>query len=229
MNPTMSSTAAGSRITVYFPAGISLGRAESNAFCAATSASRRGSRFATSDEFAFCQPDESSASIVIDTSADVCVCHLLSPRELKIPSNDPRWKKLLRWSVCVCSATRQFFERHQLEARSDGSSLLKVPRRSLYSADALPGRARQLPSIRHRQHIRIRMLHPRQALRRLHHLPQTLIIKLVGVGSRRLSTECSAHRDHMIFLGHILVNGVIGKTSQRKTPAGEKDFHFIRS
>ena len=35
----MSSTAAGSRITVYFPAGISRGRAESTAFCAAISAS----------------------------------------------------------------------------------------------------------------------------------------------------------------------------------------------
>ena len=39
-----------------------------------------------SGEFAFCQPDESSASIVIETSADVCVCQLLNPRELKIPS-----------------------------------------------------------------------------------------------------------------------------------------------
>src|SRR5450755_2935810 len=88
MKPTMSSTADGSRITVYFPAGTSRGCAESEAFLAATSANANGSRIATSGEFAFCHPDESAANMVIDISAEVCVCHRLSPRELKMPSID---------------------------------------------------------------------------------------------------------------------------------------------
>ena len=31
--------------------------------------------------------------MVIETSADVCVCHLLNPRELKIPSKDSALEK----------------------------------------------------------------------------------------------------------------------------------------
>src|SRR5450631_2053172 len=88
MKPTMSSTADGSKITVHFPAGISRGRAESSAFLAAISASANGSRIVTSGEFAFCQPEESADSMVMDISAEVCVCHRLNPRELKMPSID---------------------------------------------------------------------------------------------------------------------------------------------
>src|SRR5262249_19275561 len=55
---------------------------------AATCASDTALRFATFGEFAFCQPEESPASIVIEISAAVCVCHWLSPRELKIPSTE---------------------------------------------------------------------------------------------------------------------------------------------
>ena len=72
MKPTMSRTAAGSRITVYFPGAISRGWADSTAFCAAVSASRAGSRLRTSGEFNFCQPEESSASMVMEISANVC-------------------------------------------------------------------------------------------------------------------------------------------------------------
>src|SRR6266550_845279 len=53
MKPTMSSTAAGSRITVCFPAGSSCGAADSMALRAAISASSSGSRFRTSGELAF--------------------------------------------------------------------------------------------------------------------------------------------------------------------------------
>src|SRR5258708_28454092 len=69
MNPTISSTAAGSRITVYFPAGISRGRAESNVFHAATSANASGSRLAASGEFAFCHPEESPDAANLDPLA----------------------------------------------------------------------------------------------------------------------------------------------------------------
>src|SRR5271168_738179 len=86
MNPTISNTAAGSRITVYFPAGISRGPADRRAFSAAISARLTAFNCATSGEFAFCQPDESPASIVIEISDEVCAYHSASPRELNTPS-----------------------------------------------------------------------------------------------------------------------------------------------
>src|SRR5579872_120836 len=102
MNPTMSSTADGSRITGYFPAGISRGAADSTAFLAAISARPCGVKFATFGEFDFCQPDESGASMVIEISADVCVCQLLRPRELKMPSIDSELEKIpAAMSLCV--------------------------------------------------------------------------------------------------------------------------------
>src|SRR2546429_1071770 len=94
MKPTMSSTAAGSRITVYLPAGISLGCADSSLFFAAVSASAWALRLATSGELVFCQPEESAASIVMEISEEVCVCHSLRPRELKIPSTDSDDEKI---------------------------------------------------------------------------------------------------------------------------------------
>src|SRR5216684_3626960 len=93
-NPTMSSTADGSRITVYFPAAISRGDADFAAFDAAICANAAGSRLATFGEFAFCHPDESEASIVIEISAEVCECQSLNPRELKMPSTASELAKI---------------------------------------------------------------------------------------------------------------------------------------
>src|ERR1700721_1756252 len=105
MNPTRSSTAAGSRITVYFPAGISLGDADDLAFRAATSARDLASRLATFGEFAFCHPEESPASMVMEISDEVCVYQSANPRELKIPSTDSELAKTPAVvSLCV-SAT----------------------------------------------------------------------------------------------------------------------------
>jgi hypothetical protein len=42
----------------------------------------------------FCQPEESAASMVMETSARVCVCQLLRPRELKMPSTDSELEKI---------------------------------------------------------------------------------------------------------------------------------------
>src|SRR3954452_8914503 len=104
MNPTMSSTAEGSRITVYFPAAISRGVADSAAFFAAISANACGFKLATFGEFDFCQPDESGPSIVIEISAEVCVCQLLSPRELKMPSIDSELEKIPAVvNLCLCA------------------------------------------------------------------------------------------------------------------------------
>ena len=106
MKPTMSRTAAGSRITVYFPAGISRGRPESSAFCAAVSANASASRLRTSGEFAFCHPEESPASMVIEISAEVCWCQSLNPRELKMPSTNSELEKIPAVVNLCCSATR---------------------------------------------------------------------------------------------------------------------------
>src|SRR5690242_9392715 len=94
MKPTMSSTAAGSRITVYFPAGISRGLADWSALRAAVSASIDASRLATLGELDFCQPEESAASMVMEISDEVCVCQSESPRELKMPSTDSELEKI---------------------------------------------------------------------------------------------------------------------------------------
>src|ERR1035438_2309093 len=72
------------------------------------------------------------------------------------------------------------------------------------------------------------MLHLRQTLRRAHDLPQTLLIKLVGKGSRRSAPEDATHRYHMILFRHILVNRIVGEASQRKPSAREKHFDFVR-
>src|ERR1700733_2602593 len=68
------------------------------------------------------------------------------------------------------------------------------------------------------------MLHPGQTLRRAHDLPQTFFIKFVGKSSRGFSTKRGPHRDHVILLGDVLMNGVVGEASQRKPSTGEKNF-----
>src|SRR6185312_17424050 len=90
----MSSTAEGSRITLYLPAAISRGVADSAAFFAAISARPSGFKLATLGEFDFCHPEESGANMVIEISAEVCVCQLLRPRELKMPSSDSELEKI---------------------------------------------------------------------------------------------------------------------------------------
>ena len=58
---------------MYLPGGSSFGPADSLAFSAATSASSTGSKLRASGELAFCHPEESAASMVIEHSAEVCV------------------------------------------------------------------------------------------------------------------------------------------------------------
>src|ERR1051326_2869316 len=72
------------------------------------------------------------------------------------------------------------------------------------------------------------MLHLGQVLGSLHYLPQALIIKLVGRSSRRLATKSGAHRDRVVRLRDVLMNGVIGKARQRKAPARKKNLYFVR-
>ena len=75
--------------------------------------------------------------------------------------------------------------------------------------------------------IGIRMLHSCQTLGRPHHLPQTLIIELVGKRPRRAPAKNGPHRNDMILLGHVLVDHVVRKASQRKPPARKRHFDLI--
>ena len=75
-------------MTVYFPAGVSRGLADSIALRAAISARAVASRFATLGELAFCHPEESGANMVMEISDEVCVCQSFEPRELKTASTD---------------------------------------------------------------------------------------------------------------------------------------------
>src|SRR3954453_17975786 len=104
MNPVMSSTPPGSRIKGNLPADTPVGPADPPPFLAAISASACGFKVATFGEFDFCQPEESGASIVIEISAEVCVCQLLSQRELKMPSTlSALEKKPAVVSLCFCA------------------------------------------------------------------------------------------------------------------------------
>ena len=71
------------------------------------------------------------------------------------------------------------------------------------------------------------MLHFRQSFRRPHHLPQTLVVKLIGESARRFSAKHGAHRNYVIFFRHVLMNNVVGETSERKVSAGEEHFDLI--
>ena len=63
-----------------------------------------------SGEFAFCHPEESAPCMVMETSARVCVCQLLRPRELKMPSTDSELEKMPAVvSLCFCAMSTIFF------------------------------------------------------------------------------------------------------------------------
>ena len=87
----------------------------------------------------------------------------------------------------------------------NGRGLVKMTPRS---GRPSPG---SLPRVRHEQQIRIRMLHLGQTLRGPHHALQAFLIQLIGGCPGRAATEHRAHRDHGIFLGHVLMNRVVGK------------------
>ena len=55
----------------------------------------------------------------------------------------------------------------------------------------------------------------------------TIIVKLVGEGASRASAKNRAHGNDMIFFFNILMNGIVGETSERKSPAGKKNFNFV--
>ena len=104
--------------------------------------------------------------MVMETSARVCVCHLLSPRELKIPSTDSELEKMPAVvSLCFLAASTIFFTP---SARSWG--VIDAVSAKWREGDCIVRRlfvgvALSFAGIRHGQQIRVRMLHFCQTLR----------------------------------------------------------------
>src|SRR2546428_9764976 len=71
------------------------------------------------------------------------------------------------------------------------------------------------------------MLHLRQLLRGRHYTLQTLIIKFVSGSSSRAPIKSRPHGNNVILLRHVLMNGVVGKSGQRRMPAVGESFHLV--
>ena len=52
--------------------------------------------------------------------------------------------------------------------------------------------------------------------------------KLVGGSAGGAAPKSRADGDGRVFFGNILMNGVVGETSEREAAAGDKDFDFVR-
>ena len=72
-------------------------------------------------------------------------------------------------------------------------------------------------------------LHLRQLFRSCHNALQTLIVQFVGSSSSRASIKSCPHRDNIILLRYILMDGVVGKSGQRRMPAVDESFHLVRT
>ena len=82
----------------------------------------------TSGEFAFCQPEESAASMVTEISDEVCVCQSLNPRELKIPSTDSEVEKIPAVvSFCWVATLHNLLHRIGALLRGKRSRLREMP------------------------------------------------------------------------------------------------------
>ena len=57
--------------------------------------------------------------------------------------------------------------------------------------------------------------------------PQALVIKAVGARPRRASVEHHAQRSRIVFLGHVLRDGIVGETGKRAAPAAHNQLHLV--
>src|SRR6202142_4653298 len=96
-------------MTVFFPGGISRGLTDSSALQAAMLANSTAFKLATLGELAFCQPEESAASMVIEISDEVCACQSDKPRELKTPSTNSEVEQMPAVVSLCFSATETIF------------------------------------------------------------------------------------------------------------------------
>ncbi len=111
-------------------------------------------------------------------------------------------------------------------ARSNSRRLLKES--GGWSDGRLARLAECFASIRHRQQIRIRFLHPRQILRSLNRPLQTRIVKLIGRSPRRPPAKIRADGRNAILILNVLMNRVVGKASQCKARPGEEHLDLVR-
>src|SRR5215467_12864807 len=71
------------------------------------------------------------------------------------------------------------------------------------------------------------MLHPRQRLGSLYYSTQAFVVDPVRRGTRGPLPEGATDRNHLIFFGNILMNGVVCESRQRRMHVVEKNFDFI--
>jgi len=86
-----------------------------------------------------------------------------------------------------------------------------------------------LAGIGHRKQIRIRMLNFGQSFRGFYNAFEAVAVEFVGGGAGRASVERRPHRDRVIFLGYVLMDGVIGKAGQGRMASVDIQLDFIGS
>ena len=92
------------------------------------SASAAGSSWLASGEFAFCHPEESAASMVMEISDEVWACQSCSPRELKIPSTDSEEEKMPAVvSLCRSATPTILLDSIGAQLGSEAGGLRKMP------------------------------------------------------------------------------------------------------
>ncbi len=70
-------------------------------------------------------------------------------------------------------------------------------------------------------------MHSREILRGSHCPLQTLVVKLIGGGTRRPAGKIRADRNDGVFFLDILMNGVVGETGQGEAGTGENGFDLV--
>ena len=224
MKPTMSSTAAGSRITVYFPAGISRGM-------------RRVDRFLRRD---------------LGQRQRIEIRHvgrirLLPSGRIGRQHGDGNFGRRLRVPVAQAARVENSFDRFRAGKNAGGRELvffrhvdnlldalspkLGSDRRSLFEVTGrwLVWRGRPRPlagsfaTVGHGQKIRIRMLHFRQSSPTTRTTRRKLSSSNLLVEARAVRPPKTVRTETtMVLFRHILMNGVVGETRKRKAARQRK-------
>ena len=72
------------------------------------------------------------------------------------------------------------------------------------------------------------MLNFGQSFRSLYYSFEAVAVEFVGGGAGGASAERRPHRDGIIFLGYVLMDGVIGKAGEGELAAIDHGFDLIR-
>ena len=214
---------------MYFPAGISAGFAESMAFLARN----LGKAGADQDwprraSWLSAIRKNRPPSMVTETSARVCVCQWLRPRELKMPSTDSELEKIPAVvSLCFFATSTIFFTP---AARSwgvmaavwakcrDGSCVVSELSVALASASLESGMGKRSGS----GCCTFARASEDATTRRKLSSSNLLVMARAVRPAKTVRTETT-----WFSSCNILMNRVVGETSEREVCAGEKNFDFV--